>query len=123
MAFDARHRIHSAVNFVLAHVIATMRKGSLGTVAEFVTRLDIFLIGVTVCTERFVMAGVTGLASGSSIKTVLAHKIRSAMIEGTPGIGVTFSTVWIPFFHDIFRVYSRQTGGVSTGIQQRHKQK
>lgn len=62
MTFDARHRIYSAVNFVPAHIITTMWKGALWGIAVFITRLDIFPVGMAVRTERFVVAGVAGLA-------------------------------------------------------------
>ena len=84
MTFDARNRVNFAVNAVLGHIITAMGKGPLGGIAEFITRLDIFLIGVTVGTERFMVARVTGLTSRSGIKTMLAHEIGSTMIEGAP---------------------------------------
>jgi hypothetical protein len=84
MAFNARNRINLAVNFMLIEIIAPVRKGSLGDVAEFITRLDIFAVGMTVGTERFVMAGVAGLTGRCGIKAVLAHKIRGAVVEGAP---------------------------------------
>ena len=84
MTFDARSRVNSAVNPVLGHIITTMGEGTLRSVGEFIARLDISLIRMTVVTERFVVARVAGLTGRSGIKTVLDHKIRSTMIEGTP---------------------------------------
>lgn len=84
MTFDARSGINPAVYLVLAQVITTMGKGTFRSIAEFVTRLDIFPGGVAVGTERLVVTGVAGLAGRSGIEPMLAHEIRSAMVEGTP---------------------------------------
>ena len=51
MALDTRNRINPAVNPVLGHIIAAMRKGALGIIAEFIAWFDIFLVGMTVGTE------------------------------------------------------------------------
>lgn len=84
MTFDARNGVNPSVDFVLAHIIATMREGAFGGITEFIARLDIFPVGVAVGAERFVVAGVAGLPGRSGIKTVPVHKIRCAMIECSP---------------------------------------
>lgn len=84
MAFDTRNRVNPAVNPVLGHIITTMWKGTFGSITEFIARLDILPVGMTVGTERFMVARVAGLTGRSRIKTVLDHKIGRAMIKGAP---------------------------------------
>jgi hypothetical protein len=51
VALGARNRINSAVDFVLAQVVATMRERAFGRIGEFIARFDFFLVSVTVATE------------------------------------------------------------------------
>ena len=51
MAFDTADRIYPAVDFMLADVIATVRKVAFRGIGELVARFDFFLVGVAVAAE------------------------------------------------------------------------
>ena len=93
VAFDARHWIYSAVNFVLTHVIAAVRKIALGITGKLFTRLKLIPARVTIIAKGFVVARSTRITRGSCVKTVLGIKVGCTVIEGCPLISVTFRTV------------------------------
>lgn len=122
MAFDTRDRIHPAVNFVLAKIIASVGKAALGRIGKLITRLDLFLVSMTVGAERFMVAGVACLTRRSGKEAMLGHKVWSTVVHGAPGVAMACRTVGYPLLADIFRVCTRKTVRIGAGIQQTHHQ-
>ncbi len=84
MTFDTAYRIYPAVNLVLADVIASVRERTLRIVGDFITRLDLFPVSMTIGAERFMMARTANLTGGARIEAMLSHKVRSAVIQRRP---------------------------------------
>jgi len=115
MTPDARGRIDLAVDLVLAQVITAMGQRPFGRVEVLVARLDLFLVGMAVNTEGFLMAGCAG-KSRTGIDLVLEHKIRRLVIEGTPRVAMALGTVGQP--RNSFGMDPGDTGGVCAGMEE-----
>jgi hypothetical protein len=60
MTDETGSRIDFAIDFMLAQIIATMGKVTFRRTGELAAGLDLCLVGVTIGTESFLMAGGAG---------------------------------------------------------------
>jgi hypothetical protein len=114
MTDETGSRIDFAIDFMLTQIIATMGKVPFRRAGELAAGLNLCLVGVTIGTESFLMAGGAGKFR-AGINLVLGHKIGCLVVESTPGIAMALSAVGQSL--DRFRVNSGDAGGVCTGVQ------
>jgi hypothetical protein len=114
MTDETGSRIDFAIDFMLAQIIATMGKVAFRRTGELAAGLNLCLVGVTIGTESFLMAGGAGKFR-AGINLVPGHKIGSLVVECTPGIAMALTTVGQSL--DRFRVSSGDAGGVCTGVK------
>ena len=68
------------------------------------------------------MAGAADLTGCTRIEAMFAEEVGGAVVQGSPGVAMACRAVGHTLLADIFRVCTRQTGGIGTGIEQAHQQ-
>jgi hypothetical protein len=114
MTDETGSRIYFTIDFMLTQIITTMGQVAFRRSGELAAGLNLCLVGVTIGTESFLMAGGAGKFR-AGINLVPGHKIRSLVVECAPGIAMALTAVGQTL--DRFRVSSGDAGGVCTGIQ------
>jgi hypothetical protein len=82
-----------------------------------VARQNLFLVGMALDTERFLVAGAAGGLLLCGVELVLEVKILRLVVQRRPLICVAFRAPWKPLY--FLRVHARDAAGIGTGIKKR----
>ena len=121
MTLGTGSRIDPAIDLVLAQIVAAVRQRPLRGILVLVARLDLFLVGMAIGTERFLMAGGTGKFLLRGIKPVLKVKIVRLVIEGAPTVAMALRAIDQPLH--FYGVYPGNTVGIRAGIENAQHQR
>jgi hypothetical protein len=115
MTFQTGRGVDPAFDPVPVQIIAAVRERPFRRVLVLVAWLDLFLVGMAIGAERFLMTGRTDRFLLSGIKLVPAVKVVRLVIQGAPLILMALAAVDKSF--DFLRVLSGNTRGVGAGME------